>query len=202
MSKARDKSNVETFVAVNEIEQKEQLLEYDKSLNIQVCGDLLGVCRPLYELSKDLKGNLSDIVLVVCDDVNCVNFWDDYVFNLFENFNGSIFLNDGLQDPNNTIQPAITMPLMTFECLLAINRYIFHPAYRHYFADNELYLNLKELNLLKDIRTTSQVFQHEHYEINKRPMDVVDQKIITQCGNMDRQLFQERMKLSIKERLL
>jgi hypothetical protein len=202
MENAINKDQIVTYVAVNTEREKEILCQYNKSLNIKVCGNLLGVCKPIYELSKDLVFNDNQIIIVVCDDVNCIPSWDVYFDSLFKMYKNSLLLiNDGLQDPNNVNNPAVTMPVMDSEGLKSLNNIIFHPEYMHYFCDNELYYNAREIGILIDLRKESEVFQHEHYDIVLRPIDDVDGEIISKCGFHDREVYDRRMKLSIGERL-
>lgn len=113
-------------------------------------------------------------------------------------------INDGIQHYGEKVRlVAISMPVMDIRTLKQLNRIIFHPEYKHYFADNEVYFNLKELGLLWDIRKDDKtIFQHEHYWIiNKRKLDNVDQQIIDKCGNYDRIIYEKRMNLPLEKRL-
>jgi hypothetical protein len=202
MDNALDVNIVETFVAVNTDDQKNKILKYNENLNIKVCGNLLGLCKPIYALSSILKCEESDIILVICDDTAPIFHWDKYLTSLFCNDNiWSIFLNDGLQNPNNNINPVITMPVMTFSCLKKLNYKIYDPEYNHYFCDNELWFNLMELGLLTDLRTSSKIFQHEHYELGKRQIDSIDENIIKNCSIKDRETYSRRMQMNVEERL-
>lgn len=139
---------------------------------------------------------------MICDDTAPIFHWDTYLISLFDNCKiWSVFLNDGLQNPNNNLNPVITMPVMTFSCLKKLNYKIYDPAYMHYFCDNELWRNLTELNLLTDLRLTSEIFQHEHYELGKRAIDEIDENIISNCAIKDRNVYEQRMKMTIEERL-
>ena len=200
---------IHTLVAVNTETLKKEIEDnYDVSnleLEIKVTGDeKIGICKPIYELTKNLELNDDDIIIVVCDDVNCIPNWDEYLVSEFKNWNGAIMIRDGYQhyefDIKKTV-PAVSMPTMTFECLKKINKIIFHPDYFHYFSDNELYLNLTELELMKDERSAeSVIFEHIHYSNGKRTLDDKDQLVI-QIGNDDRATYHRRLQFSVEKRI-
>lgn len=201
---AKDFSKVDVYVAVNTDEQKEEILKDFPNISIITIGDNLGVCKPIYEITKDLEGNDCDIVIGFFDDVSCIPNWDVFLLKYYENFSGALLINDGVQVPDEKSRLiAISMPVMDMATLKKLNKIIFHPEYKHYFADNEVYFNLKELDLLWDIRVEdSTTFQHEHYWIiNKRKLDAIDQQIIDNCGNFDRSIYEKRMKLPLEKRL-
>lgn len=221
IERASKKHYIHTLVAVNTEKEKEEIvLNYDEisqgmidyDVDIKVTGeDNLGVVYPIYQLSKDLKLNNSDIVIVVCDDVECPENWDEYLFDNFMDWDGAEMIRDGYQHyeynvdkmlKNESIPPAVSMPVMTFKCLKKLNMIIFHPDYKHYFADNELFLNLYELGLLRDERSAdSIVFEHIHYCTGKRASDGLDNQIINKLGNHDRATWIKRRVLDVKDRI-
>lgn len=211
---------INTLVAVNTTAEKDEIVHnYDEisqglidySMEIRVTGDNLGVVRPIYELTKDLKLNEKDIVIVVCDDVECPENWDNYLIEQFKDWDGALMIRDGIQHYEFDLEgvkskdvrpPAVSMPTMTFKCLERMNKIIFHPDYKHYFADNELYLNLLEMGLMKDERSASSiVFEHIHYQTNKRQSDAVDGKIIGLLGGKDTEMWNKRWGLPLKKRI-
>jgi hypothetical protein len=204
VANSRDFSKVDVVIAVNTQQQKNEIEKDFPNIDIKVIGENLGVCKPIYEITKDLQGDDSDILIGIFDDVNCIPQWDEFLLSKFENYSGALLINDGIQIPDeNAVLIAITMPVMDLATLKKLNRVIYHPEYKHYFADNEIHINLMDLGLLKDIRfEDSTVFQHEHYSIvHKRKLDEVDNEIISQCGNYDRAVFEKRMKLPLDKRL-
>ena len=198
---AKNKVRVKTIVAVNTEAEKRIIEEYDNTIEFRVCGDSMGICKPLYEITKNLELEDNEIIIVVCDDVNCIPCWDVYVANLMTNYKKAIFINDGLQNIDNTVNPPITMPLMNYKVLKSLNKIIYHPTYNHYYADNELYHNLKELGLLIDKRKDSLIFQHEHYDIGLRERDAIDNMVVDNCGYRDALIYTNRMAKSVYERL-
>lgn len=221
MEKASENNYIHTLVAVNTQAEKDEIEELyeqmhfrsiDCDIQIKVTGDNLGVVKPIYELTKDLSlVKDSNIVIVVCDDVDCIQDWDEYLTNELKDFDGALMIRDGYQhyeyDYNKVIKKqqipqVVSMPVMTFGCLKKLNKIIFHPDYLHYFADNELFLNLLEMGLLKDERSAdSVVFEHIHYCTGKRASDNLDNEIIG-LGNGDRATWYKRWKLPVEKRIL
>jgi len=199
-----DWNNVDLTVAVNTLEEKLLIEEMFEEAKVIAIGDNIGVVKPIFEITKTLDIGDDDILLAMFDDVACIKNWDVYIKSQFEDYTGSILLNDGIQDPITRGLIAITMPIMDGRTLKKLNRIIYHPEYMHYYADNEVYSNLLELGLIKDIRRDDvTTFQHLHYYgVNRRKADSIDHEIIAKCGSPDRAIFDKRMKLSVKERLV
>lgn len=198
---AKDKEKIITLIAVNNQKDKDTLLAYNKNLNIKVTGESVGITTPIYALSKDLQANDEDIVIVVCDDINCIEHWDEYFRQEFSKHSGCLYINDGIQDTVSFANLAVTMPVMDYKTLKKIGKIIFHPEYLHYYSDNELYYNLKELGLLIDLRNNGVKFQHEHFYLGHRAKDSHDDNIIVKCSDVDKETFNRRMKLPITERI-
>jgi hypothetical protein len=69
------------------------------------------------------------------------------------------------------------------------------------FSDCELYINLKDLNLLYDDRLNDDtVFEHLHYAAGKRNADQADQAYNAKWGEDDL-TWQKRKKMSVEDRL-
>ena len=66
IANAKDKDSIRTIVAVNTEKDKYILLEYSENLKVKVVGETIGVCKPIYELSKELKANDDDVCCVLC----------------------------------------------------------------------------------------------------------------------------------------
>jgi hypothetical protein len=203
MEQADDTSKIETYVAVNNEDQKNILLKYNKKLLIKVIGDNnFGVAKPLYQLTKDLQGNPEDIIIAVFDDVYSVPHWDSFFYNEFKDHNGALYVNDGNQSAENDKDYLITMPVMTFSCLERLNKIIFHPSYNHYFGDDEFTGILRELGVLKDCRKgiDAPTFRHKHSSNRLRQIDEVDSRNYT-CLEPDRAVFWIRTGFSLEEKL-
>jgi len=136
-----------------------------------------GVALPSYILSsklKDEKLNDDDIVIFASDDFYPMNHWDTVLYKEYSIFNGGLVVNDKNGAQNKDI---VTIPIMSYDTLKKLNHVIYHPAYNHCWSDNELHLNLKEMDLLKDISVSKPeiYFEHRHFNVNKRTQDTSDE---------------------------
>jgi hypothetical protein len=182
-------------VAVNTKQQKEQLGEYKEVL---VVGNIKkGPVHATNVLAKHVHGNPSDIVLLVSDDFFAPHGWDKFLLDQFKNFNGCLLVDDGYQYGG-----CVTIPIMTYNCLLKLNRIIYHPSYIWQYSDAELYFNLRGMKLLKDVRRIkgTPLFEHRHWANGKRKTDAHDKHGIV-SGGKDHQTFKRRMKMSITDRI-
>lgn len=196
------KDNIELYVVVNNQNQKDYIYNNNMHIKeIEVYGANRGICRPLYYLSRNITANIDDIIMVVCDDVSCIHKWDKILFNLYENINGAIFLNDGIQDKAD-YKPAVTMPVMDYATFHLLNKAIYHPSYYHYYSDNELYNNLVELKLLSDLTKSGITFQHNHHVTKHRKKDEIDEITHKGCWTHDEDNFMKRKNMIIWERLI
>jgi hypothetical protein len=202
MKNAKDVSKIQTYVAVNNEEQKSILLEYDESLDIVVIGDQnFGVAKPLYEITKNLQGQPNDIIVATFDDVHSFPDWDVFLYDCFKDHDGAIYLNDGVQSPDNHKDYLITIPCMTFSCLEKINKIIFHPVYDHFFGDDEFTGILRDLKVLKDCRGYDKpAFRHFHSSNRLRPQDDVDARNYSRL-EFDRAKFWIRTGYTLEEKL-
>lgn len=200
---AKYATKIETYVAVNNEDQKAQILEYDCSLDIIVIGDEnFGVAKPLYQLTKNLQGEPTDIIVATFDDVLSFPEWDVFLQDAFKDHDGAIYLNDGVQSPDNNKDYLITMPCMTYSCLVTkLHRVIFNPVYDHFFGDDELTGILRDLKVLKDCRGHDKpAFRHIHSSNRLRPPDEVDARNYSRL-EYDRAKFWIRTGYSLEEKL-
>lgn len=181
-------------VAVNTEQQKGQLSEYKV---LVVGNDKKGPVHATNVLSKHVQGDPSDIILLVSDDFFAPQGWDKFLLDQFENFNGCLLVNDGYQYGG-----CVTIPIMTYDCLLKLNRIIYHRSYVWQYSDAELYFNLKGLKLLKDVRRIkgAPLFEHRHWANGKRQTDSHDRPGI-RSGGVDHKNFNNRMKMRMRDRL-
>lgn len=158
-----------------------------------------GVCYPSYILSSSLEAD-DDIVIYASDDFFPMDGWDSILYDEFDSYDGGIVVCDACLSQEKNV---ITIPIMTYRTLLRLNKIIYHPAYTHCFSDNELFSNLTELGLLKDIRKTKPdvVFEHRHYATGKRNADVHD-TVYGKTYNTERELWLTRKDMSLDERLV
>ncbi len=156
----------------------------------------LGPVWPVFQLCKQLVAEDDDIVILGTDDFLPPLGWDQFIFNRL-NYCGALVVNDGIKTKGRLM----TLPIMTYSCLLKINRLIVHPDYGWHFADAELYENLDALGLLKDARGPGDpVFEHQHWTKGKRKKDEIDQ-IARKTHSKDKLAFTRRMQMTIEERL-
>ena len=93
------------------------------------------------------------------------------------------------------------IPVLTYGCLKKMNMVIYHPAYNHMYSDCELYLNLKELNLLYDDRLNDEtIFEHRHFITGKRQADQADQ-IYYSKWQQDEITWKKRLLMTAEERI-
>jgi hypothetical protein len=210
INRADNPENIQTYVAVNWEQHATELREYlKKNYLITLNTNRIGVCYPSYELSKNLgikMGNCNDddIVIFASDDFLAPQGWDTYLSEKLKGRTANLFVRDGYQAPDssNMLHAAITIPIMTYGCLLKLNRYIYHPAYNHMFSDCELYLNLRDLGLLYDDRINDlTTFEHLHYAAGKRNADQADQAYNSKWKE-DELTWNNRKSMSVEERIL
>jgi hypothetical protein len=210
MNRSSDSNNIITYVAVNWEEHSVQLRDYlSKDFLVTLNINKIGVCYPSYYLTSNLGLNMGkcesdDIVVFASDDFLPPNNWDLYLKNKLNNKGDvCLFVRDGYQlpDSSNMLHPVITIPIMTYGCLLKLNRIIYHPEYTHMFSDRELYDNLKDLNLLYDDRLNDEtLFEHLHYTSGKRESDYADREYNSKWSEDERK-WETRRKMNIEDRL-
>jgi hypothetical protein len=210
MRRAENPENIQTYVAVNWEQHANELRDYlKKNYLITLNTNRIGVCYPSYQLSSNLGVNMGqckddDIVVFASDDFMAPQGWDTYLIDKLKGRTSALFVRDGYQlpDSSNMLHPAITIPIMTYDCLLKINRAIYHPSYNHMFSDCELYLTLKDLGLLYDDRLNDETtFEHHHYAAGKRTADQADQAYNNKWKE-DEITWNKRKDMSVEERIL
>lgn len=213
LEKSKNK-NISTYVAVNTKEDCDDLFGYltKKDFVLVTGSHKIGVCYPSYQLSSNLGSTMGnpkeeDIVVFASDDFYPPRDWDDYLEKQLNGKVSALFVRDGnqLPDSSNMIHPAITIPIMTYSCLLRLNKIIYHPDYTHMFSDCELYLNLKELGLLIDNRLQDEtVFEHKHHaygkHLKKREADQYDAHFYNKWRE-DQEIWNRRKNMSVEGRL-
>jgi hypothetical protein len=183
-------------------EQMDEVLSYKiPNCEVSYTDKKPGYNFAITQLTRNLEVNDDDIVMLLSDDFNCPDGWDDYIYSKFETWNNALFLDDGYQNVNKRDTGTITLACMTFECLKKINKVVFSPNYFHVYSDNEAFDNLYQLGLLKDDRAIDNVtFKHEHYAFGFRKQDEYDKRVIN-YWNHDGNVYSQRKKMSVKQRL-
>ena len=203
--------NIQTYVAVNWQQHADDLKEYLKSnFLITLNTNRIGVCYPSYQLSSNLGVKMGqckddDIVVFASDDFMAPQGWDTYLINkLSGKGDVGLMVRDGYQlpDSSNMLHAAITIPILTYGCLVKMNRTIYHPAYNHMFSDCELYNTLKEMNMLYDDRLNDETtFEHHHYAAGKRQADQADQAYNNKWKE-DELTWNKRKLMSVEKRII
>jgi len=194
ISKAAHPENIVTKVAVDTDDNKSLLPEFDVLVTNPPCP---GVAFPAYELTTTYDiTSLDDIIILASDDFHPPNNWDVFIQ---ENMDKKccLLVNDGLVRKD---AKAVTLPILDGYAFIALNKIIYHKAYRHMFSDVELYHNCQKLKLLKNLRGVKVIFKHHHYTKGMRAKDSMDfcnQKFFYD----DKEKFENRMKKSIGARL-
>lgn len=205
INSAKNKSNIRTHVAVN---NEIDLIFINKNCTVDRIINLntvkRGVCLPAYKLSSTLKYEQDDIIIFASDDFKPPIGWDEYLENKMLGRKDALFVRDGYQlpDSSNMLHPAITIPIMKGYTLSKMNNVIYHPAYIHMFSDCELYITLKDLNLLFDDRLNDEtIFEHLHHATGKRVADSNDIAYYQKWKD-DEKIWNIRKNLSVEERIL
>lgn len=209
IKRSNNPQNIKTYVAVNWQEHADYLKTYlANDTCIITSTNQIGVCYPSYQLSKRLGKEFGeilddDIVIFASDDFLAPQDWDTYLINKLKGKTANLFVRDGYQlpDSSNMQYPCITIPIMTYGCLKKMNNVIYHPAYNHMYSDCELYLTLKDLNLLYDDRgNDNTIFEHLHHASGKRPADQADQAYNIKWKD-DEQMWNKRKLMPVEKRI-
>ena len=205
LNMAENSQNFKTYVCVNTnpdydiIKSKYPMME----VKISDKPDRFGVTYPSYILSSTLEGDSDDIVVFASDDFVPPKGWDIYLIDKLKNKSGALIVRDGYQLPDfsNMLHPCITIPIMTFDCLVKLNKIIYNPNYYHLFSDSELYLNLKDLGLIIDDRVSDlTTFEHYHHSSGKRLSDDADKSYYIKWKE-DEEMWRRRKDMSVEERI-
>jgi len=204
-----DRSNnsdiITTHVCVDNIKDSEivktGLFEKDKVIVFK--SKNIGVCAPSYTLSSDLIAEDGDIIILASDYFIPPHDWPNILIEKLGGKEGCLMVNDGYQKPDssNMQYPCVTIPIMTYSCLLKLNKIIYNPSYNHMFSDAELYMNLKDLNLLIDNRKVDEtIFEHVHWVTGKRKADQADQSYNLKWKE-DEMMWNSRKSLPVEKRI-
>jgi len=206
--RANNPSNIQTHIAVNVESHSELIKEYFKDKDLQfrvitVNTERIGVCYPSYALSSTTEGVNGDLVVFASDDFLPPINWDTYLISKLNSKEGGLIVRDGYQlpDSSNMQYPAITIPIMTWGCFEKLNKTIYNPVYTHMYSDCELFLNLKQMDLLIDDRINdSTTFEHLHHAAGKRRADQLDVQYHNRWKE-DEETWNKRKNMNVLERL-
>lgn len=199
MSKASNEDRIKLTIAVNTRKQREELYEFE---NVLIIGsDHPGVAYATYMLAKDLDGFPDDIVVLASDDFYPPEDWDAFIYSEMNEFSGCLLVNDAKNPSRVRRDCVVTIPIMDFSCLIKLNRFIYHPSYCHLWSDQELFDNIKALDLLKDVASENiPVFEHKHWYHGMRNKDDTD-SFIDSMMDRDKQNYIDRSGMSLDEKL-
>jgi hypothetical protein len=208
VKRASDQSSIFTEIAVNSQNDFKLIEQYLKTTKLKwrmiiVETNKIGVCYPSYKLSSSTQGKSGDIVVFASDDFLPPTHWDNYLKTKLESKDGGLMVRDGYQlpDSSNMLYPAITIPIMTWNTFEKLNKTIYSPVYTHMYSDCELYLNLKELDLLIDERQTDlTIFEHLHHAAGKRRADQLDVQYHAKWQE-DEKTWNSRKNIPVQQRL-
>ena len=204
LHQADDPKSIEVMIAVNtkeEVLQLDNLLTNGKLTIIVVGSRRRGACYAVYKLGQHVQGDPDDIIILASDDFYPSQGWDTAIKKQMEGWDGALLVADRMQEkmPNPNV---MTIPIMRMSCLLKLNRILNHPLYHCWAADNELYMNLNAMGLIKNVRKGQGriMIEHHHWKNGKREADEHDRYAQSQCSH-DRATWKRRMKMPLKQRL-
>lgn len=192
MATATDPKSIMLHVAVDTEAEKEELAGVP---GVFVVPDGGGSVKAINALTKKITPGKSDIIVLAQDDIFPQVGWDDWIREQLDDFHGCLMIDDGYQYGG-----CITTPVMHADCFRRLNGIINHPAYNHLFADAELYQNVSQLGLLKNVRSLPMQFEHRHWANGKRAFDEVDCRP-SHFRVVDEITYNERMQMPLQERL-
>jgi hypothetical protein len=196
IERADEPLKVATRVAVPTDAMRREIAEYPDV--VVTNPPKVGMVHQAWMLTRSVQGTKDDIVVIASDDMLAPRSWDSTLRGLFRDFDGCIVVNLG---DNRAFPGRVALPIMTYNCLLRLNRVPLHPDYHHCRSDAELYENLQELGLLRDMSTAPEpVFEHVHWFFGKRQQDDWDRKILPTVPE-DRKIYEVRRRMSLEERL-
>lgn len=195
MDNADNPEQVTIKIATNTEEYAKKLYEHGFKDILIVGDEYRGVAPSTYALAMDLEAKHDDIVILASDDFYAPEHWDTWLNKQYKNIRGALLVNDGYQQG-----PIVTIPIMSYECLLLLNKIIYHPEYIHMWSDAELHRNLKDLGVIRNLRKTSPLFEHRHPDASKRSRDKVDDALRETYKHAE-PMYKKRMGMSLKERL-
>lgn len=195
--RAACKDELRLKVAVDNVNQRAELAWVAEE-DIRIVPDgPAGVTRPATFLTRNLQAKSSDVVVLASDDFLPPKRWDVFVRERLRERSACLIVNDGTPKHKDIV----ALPIMPFWVLERLNGILYHPAYRHLYSDKELHLNLKELDLLYDVRYSHPLlFEHLHFAKGKRAKDGIDRRNEDNTAR-DKKMYAERSKLPLAERL-
>lgn len=142
--------------------------------------------------------NNKDIFVLASDDFSAPPGWDEHLQNQFGyEWDGALIINDGYKPETNIIP----MPVVSGAVLKRLNGILYHPAYHHFYSDEELFYVATELKLVKNLRGgDAPKFEHKHWSFSGRRKDGFDERNQIKWDH-DKAVYLKRKALSVEEKL-
>lgn len=140
-----------------------------------------------------------DILVLASDDFTAPPGWDEHLRNQYAYaWDGALIVHDGYKPETNIIP----MPVVSGSVLRLLNGILYHPAYHHFYSDEELYYVATELKRVKNLRgTDAPKFEHKHWSFNgARQKDQFDARNQTKWDH-DKAVYLSRKALPVEEKL-
>ncbi len=165
-----------------------------------------GVCHMATMMTRHFDFADDDVVILASDDFepgevssNNGRMWDDVVLGALGLDHGrGCLLDDGYQNEVNIVP----IPIITGRLLRKLGGVLYHPAYHHFFCDQELYYILQEMDEVINFRgdTMAPLFVHKHHTFGGRKQDQNDINNNVNWAN-DKATYEAREKLTLSEKL-
>jgi len=200
MTKCSNNNNVITKVVVDIYQDKFFLQKHGYDV-LHYKGDTKGITKPLTMLTTSMTYvQDKDIIVVMSDDYFPPRDWDKFLVDTYTNYSGGINVYEGrAENIQNAIVP---LPIVDGATFKKLNYIIYHPAYTHLYADNELRDNLAEMGLIKNFSITCPYkFEHRHWSFGKRQRDSHD-KSLGKFAKLDKQIYSKRKQMTLLKRLM
>ncbi len=154
-----------------------------------------GVTATATELSR-LPVDDSDIIVLASDDFEAFMGWDRLIALELSGAYDALIA-DGYKIGTNIVP----IPIVNGVLLKRLNGILYHPDYRHFISDQELFDVLTEMRVIKDRRGCGMIcFQHRHWSFKGRKKDQFDERNNT-WWNEDKATYERRKKMSLEEKL-
>ncbi len=193
LSKSTDPANVEIIFGVNKQEHVDVLGHHAYLFE----SARPGVTATATCLTRLFGGKDKDIIVLASDDFTCEKGWDAHLEKEYENFDGALIVNDGYKIGTNIIP----IPVVCGSFLSRLNGIAYHPAYNHFFSDEELFYVVQEIGNVKDLRgTKSPLFAHKHWSFGGRKKDDFDNRN-NKWWDADKKMFELRKSWPLEKKL-
>ena len=121
-------------------------------------------------INNSAKLTKNELIIVVSDDFDCFNHWDEWLLSYLKDKKDFIVKTD------DGIQPRlITLPILDRVYYERFG-YVYYPEYQHMFCDTEMTEVGHILGKVIDLRNGNFKFQHKHYTAGLMQKDAINEK--------------------------